>query len=224
MDFFKREVFETEDGTSSLRLADAEEQFHSLHGAVSESMHIYITAGLKACNSSSVNILEAGFGTGLNAVLTLMNGEHFKDIHYDTVEKYPLSLDEVAKLNYENVLSDFPSESYLKMHTLQSGETYSMASNFHFQKHIQDFGNVVLPSLYYDVVYFDMFNPDLQPELWTEEVFAKVYASMKNDAILVTYCAKGRVKRALKSVGFELEALPGPVGKREITRAKKKLY
>lgn len=218
IDFSKRDVFETEDGSCSLRLQEADEQYHSVHGALNESKHIYIQNGLLNCQLSEIHILELGFGTGLNAILTFLC-HHQQSVYYDAVEAYPLTMYEVNKLNYPDLWNDFPNQVFTQMHLSQSGNEVHLCNGFTFRKWIEKIENLQLPSKCYDLVYFDMFNPNLQPELWTEEIFAKIYLAMKDNACLLTYCAKGSVKRALKKVGFEVESLPGPVGKREITRA-----
>lgn len=220
IDFSKRDVFETEDGSCSLRLREANEQYHSVHGAINESKHIYIQNGLMNCHLPIVHVLELGFGTGLNAILTFLCHRQ-QSVCYDAVEAYPLTMCEVEKLNYPALWNDFPKEIFTMMHTVQSGNRINLNNHFIFRKWIGKIEDVALPSQYYNLVYFDMFNPDLQPELWTEEIFAKIYLAMKENASLLTYCAKGSVKRALKKVGFQVESLPGPVGKREITRATK---
>lgn len=221
MDFSNRQVFETEDGSSSLRLREADEQYHSFHGACQESLHIYIQNGLQYRNDGSdIAILECGFGTGLNAALTFQYAGS-RNIRYDAVEAYPLTLEEVKTLNYASAVKDFHTETHLRMHLAVNQSIVPLSSSFLFKKTIEKLENISFESESYDVVYYDMFNPDLQPELWTESIFEKIFQTMRPGGILVTYCAKGRVKRALKSVGFDVESLPGPAGKREITRAHK---
>lgn len=222
INYLHRELVTTEDGSYSLKLSDVEEQYHSIHGARNESIHIYINAGLKYwSDKAEVHILEAGFGTGLNALLTLQQ-KSSQVIHYETIEAFPLSMEEVVMLNYISNMDEESKRKYYAMHACMADKIIRMNEHFYFRKRIDDIRKVALPESQYDLVYFDMFSPDIQPDLWSESVFQKVYRSLKNSGILVTYCAKGDVKRALKAVGFELESLPGPQGKREITRAIKR--
>lgn len=222
VDFYKREVISTEDGSTSLKLRDADEQYHSLHGALNESLYIYINSGLHyLAKNREIRIFEAGFGTGLNAILTYMDSSFTCPVIYDSVELYPLECEEIKKLNFNEIIKGFPSDVFEMMHHAESGIPSRISPNFVFTRFLQPLEVLKLPFSHYDLVYFDMFNPDLQPELWTEEIFTKLFSAMKTGGVLVTYCAKGRVKRALKSVGFQVESLPGPVRKREITRALK---
>lgn len=217
--FEKRQVFATEDGSTSLKLADVDEQYHSVHGAWNESTHIYIHNGLRQClQLPQISILECGFGTGLNAILTYLNTAGIP-VRYDTVEAYPLSMEEVRQLNFAAQVTDFPSDIYKTMHQAESGKSVQLQEGFQFTKTLCKLEDCRLENGIYDLVYYDMFNPAVQPELWTEENFVKLRKAMKPGAKLLTYCAKGSVKRALRAAGFSLEALPGPVGKREITRA-----
>lgn len=212
----------TEDGSSSLRLNDFDEQFHSVHGAYSESMHVYINAGFKALSSyDTVSVLEMGLGTGLNAYLTYLNQAQQK-VRYHAVEAYPLTEGEWSRLTFPgfDVLQN--KAFFERLHQSGVGEWCSLTDDFSLKKDIAHFEEVAFEADQYDLVYYDAFSPDVQPELWTAELFAKIYRAMRKNAVLVTYCAKGVVKRTLKSVGFELESLPGPVGKREITRCIKK--
>lgn len=181
-------------------------------------MHIYIGNGLLHLPYPEIHILEVGFGTGLNALATLENRES-RTIYYDTVEAFPLSTDEVQALNYVNESQNRYRSQFYTMHACPSGITQLIEKNFYFRKWISTIQDAILPSANYDLVYFDCFGPTVQPELWTEEIFRKIYHTMRTNGILITYCAKGSVKRALKAAGFVLESLPGPTGKREITRA-----
>lgn len=223
-DLYKRSATISGDGSTTFRLEGlgVNEHFHSIHGAYSESMHIFIQAGLQSLlYRKRINILEVGFGTGLNALLTLIHqGE--REIHYEGIEAYPLNRDEVSALNYDKQIDKKWSETFYKMHDLPSGEKFEIYPNFYYQKKTIKIEEAHFPDNYFDLVYFDAFSPALQPELWGEEIFEKLYAAMQFSSILVTYCAKGSVKRAMKASGFTVEGLPGPVGKREITRCRKK--
>lgn len=221
LDFTKRTPTISEDGSTTFRIDGSDEHFHSVHGAYNESMHIYINTGLQALKDrENIAILEVGFGTGLNALLTLAHQEG-REIHYHAIEAYPLNMDEVKLLNYTNLIDDTWGQSFLEMHTLLSGEEVEIYPKFFFRKTIQKLEEALLRPNYFDLVYFDAFSPDLQPELWSEEIFQKVWLAMNNKSILTTYCAKGWVKRAMKKVGFTVEGLPGPAGKREISKAVK---
>jgi len=223
VNFLHREVFVTEDGSTTFKLQDATEQFHSIHGAINESLHIYIQQGLQYRSLlPNITLLEVGFGTGLNAILTFIHAAH-QSIRYDAIENYPLSTKEVAQLNYSQLLPNFPTKVFETMHLAKSSQAIMLTDSFQFRKILKKIEDIELSKNYYDLVYYDMFNPDLQPELWSENIFSKIYSAIKPNGFLITYCAKGCVKRTLKNVGFSLEALPGPASKREITRATKLL-
>lgn len=215
-----REIIETEDGTSTLRLVHFDEQFHSIHGAMTESMHIYINNGLLALpRKEEIRILEVGFGTGLNALLTLIHS-YGRKVNYHAVEAYPLLAPEIELLNYTAHVDSAYRDAFYQMHHISYDGRY-VNEDFYFKKTIDKIENIDLPDHEYDLVYYDAFSPVLQPELWTKEIFGKIYRSMSENAILVTYCAKGSIKRIMKEVKFELESLPGPPGKREISRCEK---
>ena len=215
-----RTIFVTEDGSATLKLNQFDEQFHSTHGAINESMHIYINAGLKAATTSPVNLLEIGFGTGLNAILTCIHKED-RTINYHGIEAFPLTKEEIYLLNYQDFMTEEEYRVFLSLHHAEGDELLQM-NHFSFQKSIIKLEDIALPKDYYQVVYFDAFSPNTQPELWTADIFEKIYTSMKSGAVITTYCAKGSVKRAMKAVGFEIEGLPGPIGKREITRGRRR--
>lgn len=217
-----RRLISTEDGSSSLKLDDFDEQFHSIHGAYSESMHVYINAGFKALSAyDTVSVLEMGLGTGLNAFLTYLN-QSPQTVRYHAVEAFPLQENEWSKLSFPGFDVPEHREFFNKIHQCGVGEWCPLTDTFILKKSIARFEELSFEPNQYDLVYYDAFSPDVQPELWTSDLFAKIYDSMRENALLVTYCAKGVVKRALKSVGFVLESLPGPLGKREITRCVKK--
>ena len=213
----------TGDGSDSLYNEKFDQHYHSLHGALQESMHVFINAGLKYKQASitDISILEIGFGTGLNTLLTLLEAPSSK-INYTAIEKFPLSDDIIEQLNYASVINNVNSkESFSKIHAASWNTVHSVTDLFLFKKVELDFENIDFNSEF-DVIYYDAFAPNAQPELWTIAIFTKMYNALKSDGILVTYCAKGEVKRNLKAAGFEIEALPGPIGKREMTRAHKK--
>ncbi|MDL2307994.1 tRNA (5-methylaminomethyl-2-thiouridine)(34)-methyltransferase MnmD [Bacteroidales bacterium OttesenSCG-928-B11] len=220
-DFTKRTITISEDGSSSLRIEGTDEHFHSVHGAYNESMHVYINAGLKMMGEKrEIAVLDVGFGTGLNALLTLVNQDN-RVIHYHGIEAYPLQENEFKALNYTSIVGKKWDEIFRYIHVLKSDDEVEISSNFFFKKSIIKLEDICLFAGKYDIVYFDAFSPDLQPELWSEEIFRKIYKAMVDGGILMTYCAKGWVKRVMKTVGFTVEGLPGPIGKREISRGVK---
>ncbi|MGM0375561.1 MAG: tRNA (5-methylaminomethyl-2-thiouridine)(34)-methyltransferase MnmD [Bacteroidota bacterium] len=213
----------SEDGSSTLYRPDIDEHYHSIHGAIQESEHIFIRAGLDYFTGQDVSILEIGFGTGLNALLTLMirNGRH---IRYHAIEKWPLDEDLMAGINYPECLSSKNPEAekhFRKLHESHWNQTSCITPWFTLLKENIDLRSFN-PTGPYDVVYFDAFAPDKQPELWTPEIFKKIAEAMNKGGILTTYSAKGTVKRALTEAGMTIFKLPGPPGKRDIIRAIKK--
>jgi tRNA U34 5-methylaminomethyl-2-thiouridine-forming methyltransferase MnmC len=224
--FNKRSVVLTEDGSHTLYVKDIDEQFHSRFGALQESEHIFIQAGLLYKNvieNNPVSVLEIGFGTGLNALLTCLKAEELKkEIYYHTVELYPLTPKEYSELNYGDFVKNdqakniFPIIHHCDWETIQPVSTY-----FKLLKQRVSALTAYYPKESFDVVYFDAFSPDVQPELWSKELFEKIYQSLKSNGIIVTYCTKGVVRKTLVEVGFAIKKLPGPKGKREILRAEK---
>jgi tRNA U34 5-methylaminomethyl-2-thiouridine-forming methyltransferase MnmC len=213
----------TEDGSSTLFVPELNEHYHSVHGAVQESMHIFIRAGYDAVRENQVHIFEAGFGTGLNAFLTFLSSRKDKRIvHYTAVEKYPLENSVVKLLNYPGITDPADAAVFSTIHTAPWGEEVKISDHFFLHKMEGDLLEMPPKEDAFNLVYFDAFGPDVQPELWAEEVFRMLFRSMKENAILVTYSVKGTVTRALKAAGFNTEKLPGPPGKRQITRATKK--
>jgi tRNA U34 5-methylaminomethyl-2-thiouridine-forming methyltransferase MnmC len=213
----------TEDGSTTLFIPELNEHYHSIHGAVQESMHIFIREGYAQIRNFPARIFEAGFGTGLNAFLTfLVSEKEGRAIHYSTIEKYPLEDHLVRLLNYPEKTDPAKAEVFQAIHDAPWGQDIRISEHFTLYKMKGDLREVQLPHKSFDLVYFDAFGPAVQPELWTEEIFRMLYKSMKEGACLVTYSVKGSVTRALKAAGFSLEKLPGPPGKREMTRATKK--
>ena len=215
------EVLITQDGSSSLRRKDLQEGYHSTYGAIAESVHIFIDAGLRNVEKHSlINILEIGFGTGLNALLTCEFAiKEKQSIYYQTIEKYPLSQQIISQLNYGKLLS--LEEEFLKIHSVSWNENAEINNLFSIHKIDKPAENLNYKANFFDIIYFDAFAPQFEENLWQQEMFAKLYSSLKKGGLLVTYCCKGDVKRALKSSGLQIEKLPGPKGKREILRAKK---
>lgn len=215
----------TEDGSTTLFIPELNEHYHSIHGAVQESMHIFIREGYEQIRNFPACIFEAGFGTGLNAFLTfLVSEKEGRSIHYSAIEKYPLEEHLLRLLNYAEKTNPAKAEVFKSIHDAPWDQDIRISNHFTLHKMKGDLREVRLHDAAYDLVYFDAFGPAVQPELWTEEIFRMIYQSMKEDSCLVTYSVKGSVTRTLKAAGFSLEKLPGPPGKREMTRATKKDY
>ena len=221
-----RKTIITSDGSSSIFCEEVNQHYHSHFGAIQESMHIFINAGLCAdtlAHLDNMSILEIGFGTGLNALLTFIKtNELQKNIYYETIELYPLNPQEVAQLNYPSMLH-YPNvkETFATLHNVEWNKAQPISENFTLHKRHISALNAAYPTNTFHLIYFDAFSPEVQPELWTREIFKPIYESMKDNGILLTYCTKGIVKRTLSTLGFKIEKLPGPIGKREILRGKK---
>lgn len=225
--FFSRKIVTTSDGSHTLQLGGIDEHYHSVHGALQESSHVFIQHGLLAAEPlpGPLHILEVGFGTGLNALLTLDHANrHRQHISYLALEPFPLEENEYSLLNFPEVMhAPAMQDLYLQMHQGAWGRQLNIGSNFILEKQQQKLQDAVLPGEAFHLVYFDAFAPEVQPGMWTFEVFEKIAGSMKKGGILVTYCAKGEVRRAMKAAGLQVEKLPGPPGKREMTRARRML-
>ena len=220
----KTEFLKTADGSFTIHLPDWDEQYHSKHGAIKESKHVFIKTGLHHfCEFHDVKelaILEIGFGTGLNALLTCQEAEILKrSILYDGVEAYPISLQQVQGLNYPEMLG-ITATSFLKLHSVCWEAPQKISPSFTLHKKQKLFKDITAIGAYH-LIYFDAFGARVQPELWTQEVFKTMYTALKQNGVLVTYAAKGSVRRAMQAVGFLVERLPGPPGKREMLRATK---
>ena len=208
----------TTDGSHTLFVPEIEETYHSVHGAIQESTFIFIEQGLRACRKDPVRVLEIGFGTGLNALLTALEANRTeRKIHYTTLELYPVSEQTACLLNYSALLK-IDDKIFFQIHHAPWQTDTTVNPFFILHKIKADFTACLLTEMY-DVVYFDAFSPEKQPEMWGELGFREIYAHCNQDANLTTYCAKGTVRRALQKVGFKVERLPGPMGKREILRA-----
>jgi tRNA U34 5-methylaminomethyl-2-thiouridine-forming methyltransferase MnmC len=213
----------TADGSHTISIPELQVTYHSKHGAVQESMHVFIEAGLRYKMQSSpgaLTILEMGFGTGLNALLSLLEAEGRK-IWYESLEAYPVSLEMALQLNYAALLKKQDAVEHFKaMHLAAWNEWVNVTPEFYLYKR-ETALEAFHPTGNYDIVYFDAFAPTAQPELWTESVFKKLFDNMKPGGILVTYCSKGIVRRAMQAAGFSIEKIPGPPGKREMVRVTK---
>ncbi len=221
-----RFVTKTKDNTTTLFVPELDEHYHSIHGALQESKHVFIQAGLHPLKTQeTVRILEIGFGTGLNALLTAQETTASnQNIEYTSLEKYPVTANEVEQLNFQELIPDNETLTLLNaLHTSDWEVEQKISSNFTLVKHQNDLKTFDFKPNYYDLIYFDAFAPSAQPELWSETIFQKMYACLRNNGVLVTYCVKGDVRRNMKAVGFKVEKIPGPPGKREMARAYKML-
>ena len=218
----KREIIKTSDGSTTIHIPEWNEQYHSIHGAIQEANHVYIQHGLNYKTTNEIAVLEIGFGTGLNSFMTFLEAQENKlFIEYVGVEAYPIFEEELLKLNYVAELGAIQfTKIFESFHSCSWEEKHQITPNFSLLKRKQFFHEIDDENKF-DVIYFDAFGARVQPELWTEEIFFKMYLALKSEGVLVTYAAKGSVRRAMQSVGFSVERLPGPPGKREMLRAVK---
>lgn len=219
MNSTKNQQVITSDGSSTLFSARSGEHYHSTFGAIQESQHIFLEAGLKPfLHQPLVSVFEVGFGTGLNALLTMKHGATQQvHIQYTAIELFPITPMEAESLNYAALL-DMDAKLFHRMHA-SSNLAEQLTPMYYLDKQQVSFEDVLPGQHRFDVIYFDAFSPDAQPEMWTVQGFQKLFDALKPGGVLVTYSCKGVVKRALKTVGFQIEKLPGPPGKREFLRA-----
>jgi tRNA U34 5-methylaminomethyl-2-thiouridine-forming methyltransferase MnmC len=221
MNFGHRKIETTADGSHTFYLPEMDEHFHSVHGAVQESMHVFIQNGLKRCAHPEINILEVGFGTGLNALLTYLHREE-KTIRYFSLEKYPLVEEEYRQLNYAQNRSTEVQSVFQQMHQCEWEKEIAISPGFSLTKLNRDLVSCDFAGLpLFGLVYFDAFAPGKQPEMWTDEVFQKIAAQCITGGIITTYCAKGDVRRSLQKSGFHMQRLPGPPGKNQMLYGEK---
>lgn len=212
------ELILTEDGSHTLFVPEIDECYHSSHGAMQESTHIFIEAGLKHCLKQEIKVLEIGFGTGLNAFLTLIEAERSGiQIQYTALELYQVEVEKALSLNYADQYSPEMKKYFESIQTSAWNTKVQISPLFRLEKIKADFTTVEFPEAY-DVIYFDAFSPEKQPEMWLPGQFEKLAEHCNPGTVLTTYCAKGAVRRAMSAAGFNVERLPGPPGKREILR------
>lgn len=227
----KRKIIITEDGSHTVSIPEMGVTYHSIHGAIQESKHVFIEAGLlfliDQSTDKTIRIFEVGFGTGLNALLTYLEAEKRKlKIYYEAIEVFPLIKEEIQSLNYCEQLNRPELQSlFEQLHSCEPiaigwEKEIQLSSFFSLQKIKINLLNVKSFKLF-NLIYFDAFDPKVQPELWTKGVFEKLYSILEPNGVLVTYSSKSDVRRALQSAGFIVEKIPGPKGKREMIRAKK---
>lgn len=213
----KREIIKTLDGSTTIHLPDWDECYHSKHGAIQEAYHVFIKNGLHLMHKKELSILEIGFGTGLNALITLIEATKLNlQINYCGVEAYPVETDEALLMNYLQELNATNLEAeFVKMHQSNWNEQQLFNNHFTLTKRKQFFQDIEDKNTF-DLIYFDAFGYRVQPELWSTEIFKKMYDSLLESGVLVTYAARGVVKRSMQEVGFVVKKVPGPPGKREM--------
>ena len=213
---------ETHDGSKTLYRPDINETYHSIHGALQESLHVFIKMGLDEFKGQNINILEIGFGTGLNAWLTLLNKPKNQEINYTSLETIPLNKEITNQLNYHLLVkNENAKEAFIKIHNADWNMFIEIEKGFNVNKLEASIQKANLPQNHFDLIYFDAFAPNKQPELWEVPIFEKMYNLLKPNGKLVTYCAKGQVRRNMEIANFVTERLQGPPGKREMLRANK---
>ena len=209
----------TEDGSHTIYVPELNEHYHSVNGAVQESEHIFINSGFNYCIADPVRIFEVGFGTGLNALLTAVRCKNEnREVFYTSIEKYPLGNHLVEKLNYPNFAGEDGTRLFSLINSATWGEMQNICRSFSIIKLRGDLAAYEITGKF-DLIFFDAFGPDKQPEMWSAEIFDKIAAITVSGGVLVTYSSKGQVKSNLKASGFEVTRLPGPPGKRHIIRA-----
>lgn len=219
----QRKVIDTGDGSKTLFIPEMDEQYHSVNGARTESEHVFLEKGYLHHPSKSPIIFEVGFGTGLNALLTADLAEKMqRKTTFISIEKYPLDFDLVKQLNYGKLISPQAEQLFNKIHKAEWAKETTISEYFKLLKFEGDLTNYQFQiGDTFDIIYFDAFGPDKQPEIWDPEIFSKIYDASAINSVFVTYSAKGRIRRQLRDCGYTMERLPGPPGKREMLRGTK---
>lgn len=218
----EREIIRTKDGSTTIHIKDWDECYHSKHGAIQEAQHVFIKNGLALYQNQSVSILEIGFGTGLNAFITYLESKKLNlDIDYVGVEAYPVSISELSAMNYVSELNADDKNAIFNLFHESNWEEKVVIDPFFTITKRQQFFEEINDFEQYDLIYFDAFGYRVQPDLWSTSIFEKMYTALRPGGKLVTYAARGVVKRSMIEVGFTVEKLPGPPGKREMFRATK---
>ena len=215
----KREIITTKDGSTSLFIPEWNETYHSKHGAIQEAYHVFIKNGLSIFNGKSVSILEIGFGTGLNAFITSLEADKNNIVvNYTAVEAFPLTIEEIDAMNFASKIDSNKADTFSAIHQLNWEVKNQVSDNFYLTKRNQFFQDINDKECF-DIIYFDAFSYDVQPELWSEAIFTKMHTALKTNGILVTYACRTIIKQTMISAGFRVEKLPGAPGKREMLRA-----
>lgn len=218
----EREIIRTKDGSTTIHIKDWDECYHSKHGAIQEAQHVFIKNGLALYQNQSVSILEIGFGTGLNAFITYLESKKLDlEINYVGVEAYPISISELSAMNYVSELNADDKNAIFNLFHESNWEEKVIIDPFFTITKRQQFFEEITDCEQYDLIYFDAFGYRVQPDLWSTSIFKKMHTALRPGGKLVTYAARGVVKRSMIEVGFTVEKLPGPPGKREMFRATK---
>ena len=217
----KREIIQTNDGSTTIHLPEWNESYHSKHGAIQEAYHVFIKNGLSLFEEKPISILEIGFGTGLNSFITYLEAlKSNQVIDYVGVEAYPVTLEEALQMNYPNEIDATQKDIFKQMHDCDWEQKQQLSANFTLTKRKQFFQDIREENAF-DLIYFDAFGFRVQPELWSEAIFAAMFKALKQNGILVTYACRTSIKNAMLSAGFSVKKLPGAPGKREMLRANK---
>ena len=218
----KKQLIITNDGSHSLFLPKINESYHSKHGAIVEAEHVFIRNGFSTVRKSNINILEVGFGTGLNALLSYQKANQKEiNVNFHTIELYPINKKTYLQLNFTDLIG-LEKKDLSNLHNCPWEKKQKISPYFSLAKNHTSLEKYNT-DLKFDIIYFDAFSPEKQPELWSRIIFKKMYNILNNDGFLVTYCAKGVIKRTMESIGFKIIVLDGPPGKRQMTRANKSL-
>ena len=220
----KKEIIISKDGSHTLSVPEMNETYHSIHGALTESRHVFIKMGIEQIQQTAnpIAIFEVGFGTGLNAMTTLewLIDSPTKTIQYHSIEAFPVTEEVINKLNYADLFNfENAKKQYQKLHTAKWNQSIEITPNFSLTKIHNKLDDHSIQNDFYDCIYFDAFAPNKQEEMWKKEILKKCFNALKQGGRFVTYCAKGQLKRDLKEIGFEVEMVQGPPGKREMTTA-----
>jgi tRNA U34 5-methylaminomethyl-2-thiouridine-forming methyltransferase MnmC len=216
----KREVVQTADGSMTIHIPEMNENYHSGHGALQEAKHVFLQNGLlEFKDRGEVAVFEMGFGTGLNAFLTMEYCElKRKKLRYTGIEAFPVDFEMAKAMKYESSVDSFVSSYFDEIHKCTWNEVHQLTDLISFQKLHLKIENYIPANDTFDLIYFDAFGPRAQGDMWEISILTKMHQILKPGGLFVTYCAKGQLRRDLKSLGFKVESLPGPPGKREMTR------
>ena len=217
-------IVKTNDGSDTIYNKEIDESYHSLHGSIKESEHVYINAGLDRVmnnkKNKSISILEIGLGTGLNVMLTINYAKQKSiKIFYHAIEPFPIENSILKKLNYSRKIKEFNNKIFEKIHNCESQNVIKLSNNFLFKRSINRLEKISLKKEKYDLIFFDAFAPSKQPDIWAEKNFSNIKYAMKSEGIIVTYSSTKRLKKILENLKFKIEILAGPIGKKEMTRA-----